>query len=45
MKRFRVGKVGALLQALACAWACEACKCAYTCAMAILFDVFLNFHS
>jgi len=22
------------LQALACAWACAACKCAYTCAMA-----------
>jgi len=30
-----VGKVEALLQALACAWACVACKCAYTCAVAL----------
>lgn len=36
-----VGKVEALLQALVCAWAFAACKCAYTCAMAfrILFQV------
>ena len=30
-----VGKVEALLQALPCAWACGACKCAYTCALVI----------
>jgi len=32
-----VGKVEALLQALVCAWACVACKCAYTCEMANFF--------
>jgi hypothetical protein len=33
------GEVEALLQFLVCALACANCKCAYTCAMAILYLV------